>query len=71
MGILCILSGFIFAVVSLFLPYPGSVSCMVIALRLASTRLKKWMKDNGVKAASLIVNSMRTGDLLDVIDRVN
>ena len=32
MGILCILSGFIFAVVSLFLPYPGSVSCMVIAL---------------------------------------
>lgn len=31
-------------------------------------KAKKWMKDNGVKAASLIVNSMRTGNLLDVID---
>lgn len=26
------------------------------------------MEDNGVKAASLIVNSMLTGNLLDVID---
>jgi hypothetical protein len=31
-------------------------------------RAKKWMEDNGVKVASLIVNSMLTGNLLDVID---
>ena len=31
-------------------------------------RAKKWMEDNKVKAASLIVNSTRTGNLLDVID---
>ncbi len=34
----------------------------------AINRARQWMKDNGVKVAKLIVNSMRTDNLLDVID---
>ena len=34
----------------------------------AINKARKWMKDNGIKEAKLIVNSMRTDNLLDVID---
>lgn len=34
----------------------------------AINRARQWMKDNGVKVAKLIVNSMRTDNILDVID---
>lgn len=34
----------------------------------AINRAKKWMKENGVRKAVLAVNSMRTDNLLDVID---
>lgn len=34
----------------------------------AINRARQWMKDNGVRVAKLIVNSMRTDNILDVID---
>lgn len=34
----------------------------------AINRARQWMKDNNVKATKLIVNSMRTDNILDVID---
>lgn len=34
----------------------------------AINRARQWMKDNGVKVAKLIINSMRTDNILDVID---
>jgi len=34
----------------------------------AINKARQWMKDNGVTKAMLAVNSMRTGNLLDVID---
>ena len=34
----------------------------------AINKARQWMKDNGVTKATLAVNSMRTGNLLDVID---
>lgn len=34
----------------------------------AINRAKRWMKENGVEAAALAVNSMATDNLLDVID---
>lgn len=34
----------------------------------AINRARQWMKDNDVKRAVLAVNSMRTDNLLDVID---
>lgn len=34
----------------------------------AINKARQWMRDNGVKKAVLSVNSMRTGNLLDVID---
>lgn len=34
----------------------------------AINRARQWVKDNGVKVAKLIVNSMRTDNILDVID---
>ena len=34
----------------------------------AVNHAKRWMKENGVKVAQLEVNSMRTDNLLDVID---
>lgn len=33
----------------------------------AVNRAKRWMKENGVKSAVLSVNSMKTDNLLDVI----
>ena len=34
----------------------------------AINKARQWMKDNGVKVATLTVNSMRTDNLLDVVD---
>ena len=34
----------------------------------AINRARQWMRDNGVRKAVLTVNSMRTDNLLDVID---
>ena len=34
----------------------------------AINRARQWMRDNGVRKAVLVVNSMRTDNLLDVID---
>lgn len=34
----------------------------------AINKSRQWMKDNGIAKAVLTINSMRTGDLLDVID---
>lgn len=34
----------------------------------AINRARQWMRDNGIKWAQLAVNSMRTNNLLDVID---
>ena len=34
----------------------------------AINRARQWMKSNGVANATLAINSMRTGNLLDVID---
>lgn len=34
----------------------------------AINKAKRWMKDNGVKVANLAINSMRTDNLLDVIE---
>ena len=34
----------------------------------AINKAKRWMKDNGVAFANLQVNSMRTGNVLDVIE---
>ena len=34
----------------------------------AINKARQWMKDNGVKVAKLIVNSMQTSNILDVID---
>ena len=34
----------------------------------AINRARQWMKSNGIKEAKLIVNSMRTDNILDVID---
>lgn len=34
----------------------------------AINRARQWMKDNGVRVAKLIVNSMRTDNILDVVD---
>lgn len=36
--------------------------------RAAINKARQWMRDNGVEKAQLSVNSMRTGNLLDVID---
>lgn len=36
--------------------------------RAAINRARQWMKDNSVKVARLIVNSMQTDNILDVID---
>ena len=34
----------------------------------AINKARQWMKDNGVKVANLAINSMRTDNLLDVIE---
>ena len=34
----------------------------------AINKAERWMKDNGIKVAKLIVNSMRTDNILDVVD---
>ena len=34
----------------------------------AINKTRQWMKDNGVKVANLAINSMRTDNLLDVIE---
>lgn len=34
----------------------------------AINKARQWMKDNGIKAANLAINSMRTDNLLDVIE---
>ena len=34
----------------------------------AINRAKRWMKDNGVKYAQLSVNSMRTENILEIIE---
>ena len=34
----------------------------------AVNKARQWMKDNGIKRAMLVINSMRTDNLLDVID---
>lgn len=34
----------------------------------AINKARQWMKDNSIKVATLAVNSMRTDNLLDVID---
>lgn len=34
----------------------------------AINKARQWMRDNGIKVATLAVNSMRTDNLLDVID---
>ena len=34
----------------------------------AINRAKRWMKENGVKYAQLSVNSMRTDNILDIIE---
>ena len=34
----------------------------------AINKSRQWMKDNGIKRAMLVINSMHTGNLLDVID---
>lgn len=34
----------------------------------AINKARQWMKDNGIKRALLAINSMRTNNLLDVID---
>ena len=34
----------------------------------AINKARQWMKDNGIKVANLAINSMRTGNLLDVIE---
>ena len=34
----------------------------------AVNKARQWMKDNGIKRARLVINSMRTDNLLDVID---
>ncbi len=34
----------------------------------AINRAKRWMKENGVKYAQLSVNSMRTSNILDIIE---
>lgn len=36
--------------------------------QVAINKARQWMKDNGFKKAVLAINSMRTGNLLDVID---
>lgn len=34
----------------------------------AINRAKKWMRENGIKSAKLSVNSLRTCNILDIID---
>lgn len=34
----------------------------------AINQARQWMKDNGVAQAKLSINSMRTGNILDIID---
>lgn len=34
----------------------------------AINKARQWMKDNGIKMANLAINSMRTDNLLDVIE---
>lgn len=34
----------------------------------AINKARQWMKDNGIKVANLAINSMRTDNLLDVIE---
>lgn len=34
----------------------------------AINRARQWMKDNGIKVANLVINSMRTDNLLGVIE---
>lgn len=34
----------------------------------AINHAKRWMKENGVKSAQLSVNSMRTDNILDIIE---
>lgn len=34
----------------------------------AINRARQWMKGNGVAQAKLSINSMRTGNILDIID---
>lgn len=34
----------------------------------AIAEAKRWMKENGVKTAILVCNSMATGNILDMID---
>lgn len=34
----------------------------------AINKARQWMKDKGIKVANLAINSMRTGNLLDVIE---
>lgn len=34
----------------------------------AINRAKRWMKENGIKVAQLVVNSMMTDNILDIID---
>lgn len=36
--------------------------------QIAINRAKRWMKENGVKYAQLSVNSMRTDNILDIIE---
>ncbi len=34
----------------------------------AINKARQWMRDNGIKVANLAINSMRTDNLLDVIE---
>lgn len=34
----------------------------------AINKARQWMRGNGIKVAKLIVNSMRTDNILDVVD---
>lgn len=36
--------------------------------QVAINKARQWIKDNGIKRAMLVINSMRTDNLLDVID---
>lgn len=38
------------------------------SMAAAVKKAKQWMKDNGVNKALLVANSLRTDNLLDVID---
>ena len=37
-------------------------------MQVAINRARRWMRDNGISKATLVINSMRTGNLLGVVE---